>query len=200
MSSNTTERIGVYGGTFDPIHTTHVEIARTALRHAHLDRVLFIVAAKPPHKRGDVFAEADDRLELVRAALAGEPAMEASRLELDRSGYSFTVDTLDLLQRQYPGAVLYLILGYDSLVELPGWRDPQGILARAQILAAPRPGVLTPVPLMLKGHYDLLPFQKQDVSSTDIRARIAAGKDVSAWLPPAVERLIRQKGLYHAAP
>jgi len=200
LSSNAIKRIGVYGGTFDPIHTTHLDIARTALRHAHLDRVLFIVAARPPHKQGEVFAEAQDRLELVRAALADEPAMEASRLELDRSGYSFTVDTLDLLQQQYPGAALYLILGYDSLVELPGWRDPEGIFARAHILAAPRPGVLAPVPPMLAGHYDLLPFQEREVSSTDIRARIAAGEEVRAWLPPAVERLIRQKGLYHAAP
>ncbi len=200
MSSNSTERIGVYGGTFDPIHNTHLEIARAALRHANLDRVLFVVAARPPHKRGEIFADAEDRLELVRAAIADAPGMEVSRLELDRTGYSFTVDTLGLLHHQHPGAALFLILGYDSLVELPGWRDPKGILDRAHILAAPRPGVAPAVPPMLDGHYDLLPFQEQDVSSTDIRARIAAGEDVSAWLPPSVECLIRQKGLYHAAP
>lgn len=194
------ERIGVYGGTFDPIHNTHLEIARVARRHANLDRVLFIVAARPPHKRHDVFAEAEDRLALVEAALAGEPGMEASRIEMDRRGLSFTVDTLREIHRRIPGADLYLILGYDSLVELPGWYEPEAILQQARLLAVPRPGVLPAVPPMLDGHFEQLRFEENNLSSTEIRQRIAAGDDISALVPGAAARLIHEKGLYREHP
>lgn len=195
---NNAERIGIYGGTFDPVHRTHLAIARAARDFARLDRVLFVVAACPPHKQYDVFAGPEERFELVRAALADETGMEASRIELDRQGPSYTADTLALLQRENPGAEMFLIIGYDSLLDLPGWYNPQGVLSRARLLVAPRPGIIQPIPSQLNGCYDLLPFAETDVSSTEIRARLASGDAVGALLPGAVERLIREKGLYNA--
>lgn len=193
------QRIGVYGGTFDPIHTTHLAIARAALAHAQLARVLFVVAASPPHKQNEVYAGAEDRCALVQAAIAGEPKFELSRIEIDRGGPSFTVDTLRQLHREHPGAELFLIIGQDSLVELPSWRDPRGILAQARLLVVPRPGAPAPPLRLLEGRFEMLSFAESSVSSTEVRARIAGGKNLNALLPPAVERLIRAKGLYHAA-
>ncbi len=192
------ERIGVYGGTFDPIHNTHIEIARAALERVRLDRVLFVVAARPPHKRHEVFAEAEARLALVQAAIADEPRMEASRVEMDRRGLSFTVDTLRQIRQNAPDAALYLIVGYDSLVELPGWYEPEAILEMARLLVVPRPGVPPDMPSVLEGKFDLLPFQESPLSSTEVRRRTASGEDISALVPPAVARMIREKRLYHA--
>ena len=195
---NKAERIGVYGGTFDPVHNTHIAIARAALDFARLDRVLFVVAAQPPHKRNEVFADAEDRWALVCAAVAGEPGMEASRVEIDRRGLSFTIDTLRTLQSNIPNTELFLIVGYDSLVDLPGWREPEAIFNCARLLAVPRPGVPPVIPRLLENRFDLLPFCPNDLSSTEIRRRIATGESVRGLVPPPVEDLIRQKGLYHA--
>jgi len=195
---NKSERIGVYGGTFDPVHNTHIAIARAALDFARLDRVLFVVAAQPPHKRHEVYADAEDRWALVCTAVADEPGMEASRIEMDRHGLSFTIDTLRTLQSHIPNAELFLIVGYDSLVELPGWREPGAILDCARLLAVPRPGVPPAIPELLEGRFDLLPFCPNDLSSTEIRRRIAEGESISGMVPPPVEDLIRRKGLYHA--
>lgn len=195
---NKGERIGVYGGTFDPIHRTHLSIARTALAHAALDRVLFVVSACPPHKQDEVFAQAEDRFALVQAAVAGDPHMEACRIELDREGPSYTADTLAALHQIYPESALFLIVGYDSLLDIPRWYNPKGVLDHARLLVAPRPGIPAQVPKSVEDHYEMLPFTESEVSSTDIRARIAAALPVKDLLPEAVERLIRQKGLYHA--
>ena len=196
---NKPRRIGVYGGTFDPIHQTHLDIARTALQHAGLDLLLFVVSGSPPHKRGEVFASPEDRLDLVEAAIDDDPRMKTSRIELDRPGPSYTVDTLRILAEEYPDAAFYLILGYDSLIDLPGWHKPEEVLTHAKLLVAPRPGAMpTPNPI-LDHRFDLLPFSESNLSSTEIRACIAAGTNLSGMLPPAVENLIRERGLYGAA-
>ncbi len=193
---NSPERIGILGGTFDPIHSTHLEIARAALRLAPLDRILFVVAATPPHKRSEVFAKAEDRLALVQAAIEGEPGLEACRIELDRSGPSYTVDTLQALHALHPEAALFFILGQDSLADFPCWRNPSGILALARILAVCRPGVHADIPQVLAGYVDEIPFPPSTVSSTDVRARLAAGETSLPMLPPSVEQLIRERKLY----
>lgn len=192
------ERIGVYGGTFDPIHQTHLDIARAALEHARLDRVLFVVAATPPHKRGGVFASPEERLALVEAVLAEEPRMEACRLEIERGGPSYTADTLRELEARHPGAQFFLILGTDSLLDLPRWREPEAILERARLLAVPRPEAAHDIPASLAVYCEMLPFEESAVSSTHIRQRLAAGEDVSREVPPAALRLIEEKGLYRA--
>ncbi len=192
------ERIGVYGGTFDPIHRTHVDIARAARDFARLDRVLFVVAQVPPHKQGEVFAEAEDRFGLVEAAIAEEPGLEASRIELERSGPSYTADTLRQLQAEHPGAELFLILGYDSMIDLPRWRDPEGILSRARLLVVPRPGAEAEVAAVLHSHYDLLPFDTSTISSTEVRRRVAADESIADLVPDAVDQRIHDLKLYHA--
>lgn len=192
-----TERIGVYGGTFDPIHNTHLAVARAALREARLDRVIFVVAATPPHKGGDVHADAESRYDMVLAAIADEPRMEASRLELDRDGFSYTVDTLEALHAAHPGAAFFLITGYDMFLDIPKWRQSKKLLSLARILTVRRPGFARPIPPALEGCYDLLPFETSDISSTSIRKQVAAGQDIAALAPPGVAAIIREKGLYH---
>jgi nicotinate-nucleotide adenylyltransferase len=189
----------VFGGTFDPIHNTHLNIARTALTQASLDRLLFVVAGTPPHKRHATIASPEDRFAMVEAAVADESGMEASRIELDRPGPSFTVDTLALLHDQFPDAALYLVLGMDALIDLPKWRAPERIKFLARLLVVPRPGEWD-IPDSMNGHYEMLDFCETEISSTEIRRRIVAGKPLDEFLPAAVSRLIREKGIYRSCP
>ncbi len=189
------QRIGVLGGTFDPVHSGHIAIARAAREHAALDRVLFVVSARPPHKRSGPYASSEDRYAMVQAALEGEPGTAPSRLELDRDGPSYTVDTLKELDALCPGADLYLILGMDSLCDLPKWRDTRGILRRARLLVVPRPGKWA-CPRELEDRFELLPMEEMDISSTQIRRRIHDGTSIDGLVPPAVEQMIRQQGIY----
>jgi nicotinate-nucleotide adenylyltransferase len=190
------ERIGVFGGTFDPIHNAHVAMAKAARDAAGLDRVLFVVSARPPHKNEEgPCASAEDRYRMVEAALCEEPGLEASRLELDRPGASYTVDTLKLLHKAEPHARLSLIVGLDSLVDLPKWRDPESILALAQLLVLPRPGEY-PIPQALEGHYQMVPFEETGISSTEVRQALSSGERVSGLVPQTVVKYIRSRGLY----
>jgi len=190
--------IGVFGGTFDPVHAVHLRVARAARDAAGLDRVLFMVANVPPHKSGEVAACAEDRLAMVAAAVAGERGFEASRLEMDRPGPSYTADTLRALRAEQPDARLFLILGYDSALDLPKWREPGVILELAELLVVCRPNCGRPLPPVLQNRATLLPFEEDALSSTEIRERLAAGGDVSGLVPPGALRVIREKGLYHA--
>ncbi|MBI1320904.1 MAG: nicotinate (nicotinamide) nucleotide adenylyltransferase [Candidatus Hydrogenedens sp.] len=192
-------RIGVLGGTFDPIHNAHLELARAAQAQARLDKVLFVVAAQPPHKRGGVTAPAEDRLRLVQVALLGEPGMEACPLELERPGPSYTADTLRELSKRHPGAEFFLILGLDALADLPGWREPETILQHARVLVASRPDQGDAIDPSLEGHYDFLEFPPNDMSSTEVRARLQQGDPVADLLPAPVIEAIRETGLYGAA-
>jgi nicotinate-nucleotide adenylyltransferase len=185
----------VFGGTFDPVHNTHLAIAQAALTEARLDLVLFVVSAQPPHKNEGPYAAAEDRYEMVVAATAQEQRFEASRLELERPGPSYTVDTLGLIAKAHPGATLFLIIGMDSLADLPGWRDPEDIVARAHLLVVPRPGHWTP-PTALKDRYTVLPFEENDIASTEIRRRIAAGEPIDHLVPLPVQQLIDDRGIY----
>jgi nicotinate-nucleotide adenylyltransferase len=191
-------RIGVFGGTFDPLHTTHLAIAEAALEQAGLDKVLFVISAEPPHKRWEVFAPAEDRYDMVRAATAPHPGFEPCRLEIDRRGPSYTVDTLRLLREANPAARLFLIVGYDSLVDLPKWRDPETILSLAHLLAVPRPASRGGPPRELEGHFTLLNFEISPVSSTWVREILREGRDTGELLPSGVLKLIKERGLYHA--
>ncbi len=189
-------RIGVFGGTFDPVHNVHLRIARAARDCAGLDRVLFVVAATPPHKRHDVVASAEDRLAMVRAAIAGEHGFEASRIEMDRPGPSYTVDTLGALAEANLGARLFLLIGYDAALDLPRWRDPQGILERARLIVVRRPECGSTLDTSLDDAHELLPFEASDLSSTEVRDLLGQGGDAGELLPPAVVEYIRAKGLY----
>lgn len=189
------ERIGVFGGTFDPVHNAHIAMARAAAEGADLDQVLFMVAARPPHKSGGTAASEEDRYDMVEAALADEPRMAASRLELEREGPSYTADTLRELHARHPDAELFLIIGMDSLVDLPKWREPDVILKLAQLLVIPRPGDWS-VPEVLDGHYEIIPFVETPVSSTEVRDRLAAGESLDGLVPTEVQQLIEERGIY----
>ncbi len=190
------KRIGVLGGTFDPIHNTHLDMARAAVDAAHLDTVLFVLSARPPHKRDDTVASPEQRLEMLGAALDHEAKFEACDIELRREGPSYMRETLRDLEQRYPGAELFLIVGLDSLLDFPNWKGPEEILERARLLVAPREGDGRGVPASLDGKYELVPFEESDVSSTDIRDRIARGESIDSLVPAAVARLIREKGIY----
>ena len=190
------ERIGIFGGTFDPIHKTHITIARHVQREARLDRVLFMVAAEPPHKQGAFEASAEQRYAMVEAALANAPGLEPSDLELQRRGLSYTSDTLATLHDQFPQAELFLIMGLDTMVDLPTWHEPQRILDRAHILAVARPGTDLKIPESLEGHATLIPFTGSTLSSTEIRNRLVSGDRIDELVDPAVLERIRAYGLY----
>lgn len=193
------ERIGVFGGTFDPIHNVHLDIAHAALKHADLDRVLFVVSASPPHKQGEFVATAEDRYDMVCAAIAGDEQLEASRIELDREGPSYTVHTLRGLAELYPDASFFLIVGFDSLKDLPNWHHADEILQRARILAVMRPGHHD-APAALAGKYDVLPFAERPESSTDIRRILDTNDNAEGRIPPGTLAIIRDRDIYGSCP
>lgn len=193
------ERLGILGGTFDPIHYGHLAIAEEAAEVFALDRVLFIPAGMPPHKRGER-AGAAHRLRMVELAIAGNARFALSRVEIDRPGPSYTADTLRLLRADYPAAAFYLIMGADMALEFHAWRDPDGILAQAQVIAATRPGfdLAGLAALPTAGRFHLMDAPGLYISSTDLRARLRAGRGIRYLLPEAVAEYIRRERLYSA--
>ena len=136
--------LGIFGGSFDPVHLGHLILAEQCREQAGLDRVLFVPAARPPHKPDRRLAPFSQRVEMLALALSGQPAFQLDELENDRPGPSYTADTLDELHRRHPRAETWLILGADSVVDLPLWHEPLRILARAGLLIVGRPGFTPP--------------------------------------------------------
>jgi nicotinate-nucleotide adenylyltransferase len=201
------DKVGVFGGTFDPIHRGHVGVARKALRTVGLDRVLLVPAEKPPHKLGRPRASFSDRLAMVRLAVRDEEGLRASDVEGGRKGPSYTVDTLRKLRKSLGGGVeLHLLLGIDSVPELGTWHDVEGLFAGTRFIIAgrpgfPRPGAGATIPGLRPGQVEALrlsPFleTRWDVSSTRIRERAGAGGDVSEWVGEEVAAYIAARGLY----
>ena len=189
------ERLGILGGTFDPIHNGHVLLARAVLEQLPLDRVLFVPAADPPHKSALV-ASAAHRFEMVRLALEGLDGLEASRAELDREGPSYTVETLRHFRSQYCDSDLYLIIGADNVAELPTWYDPETIVALATVVSGSRDQRSLPLDAKFGSRIQRLPTPTYDISSTDIRQRLLQGRPVRYLVPEAVERYLTTHGLY----
>ncbi len=188
-------RIGVFGGTFDPPHLGHLLLAEAARERLALDRVVFVPARVPPHKRGRRVSPARTRLALLRAALRGT-GFAISTVELDRPGPSYTVDTLERLAGAAP-ARLFLLVGADSLADLPTWREPERILALATLAVAARPGV--GMPRLARRHARRVVFlgnPQVDIASSDLRARVAAGRSIRFLTPSAVVRRVAELGLY----
>lgn len=165
---------------------------------AGLDKVLFVIAGNPPHKPESDITPAGVRAEMVAAAIAGQPVFEVSRVELESPRPSYTADTLRRLDREYPGAELYFLLGYDSALDLPRWRNPEEILRRAILLIAPRPESAGPLPPLPPDRFRLLAMPAAAVSSSDIRERVRRGDPFREFVPAAVAAIIESKGLYHA--
>ncbi|HEX4216960.1 MAG TPA: nicotinate-nucleotide adenylyltransferase [Acidimicrobiales bacterium] len=190
------ERIGVFGGTFDPIHTGHVETAEAVHRSLDLDRTLLVVANEPWQKEGTrSVTPAEDRLAMVEAAAAGRPGLEPSRLEIDRGGPSYTVDTVDQLHRLYPGSELFLVVGADVVPDLSTWRNEAALQDSVVLVVVDRPGA-TREKLPPGWHAVSVPVLPFDVSSTELRGRLEAGKPVDGLVPEGVIRCIRGRNLY----
>jgi nicotinate-nucleotide adenylyltransferase len=185
-------RIGLFGGTFDPPHVGHLALAEAARQRLRLDRVVFVPAGDPPHKRGRRLSPAADRLAMTRLAVRGLPGFEVSTVEIRRRGPSFTVDTLRRLAARHPGARLFLLLGADSLGEFRTWRDPDGIRRLATLAVAARPGHRLRLPRGVR-RIDSPPL---DVSSSALRARARAGRPLRVLVPEPVARYIERHRLY----
>jgi nicotinate-nucleotide adenylyltransferase len=200
-------RIGVLGGTFDPPHIGHLWLATLAADELKLDRVLFLPAARPPHKRDRPITAVADRLLMTRLAIGGEPLFELSILEVGRAGASYTVDSLEELQRLYGDEVrLFWLMAVDSLVQVDTWRDPDRILGLAEWAVAPRPGSVAPSREELDRRFGeaasrihLLEGPGLDVSASEIRSRVAARRAIRYLVPRAVEAVIVERRLYRRA-
>ncbi len=191
-------RIGILGGTFDPIHLGHLIIAQEALAHCCLDRVLFVPSADPPHKRvGDV-APAEARAGMVALAVDGQPRFELCRIELERTGKSYTVETLRQLRRNLgSGIEFYLIIGADNALEMSTWCDPHGVLDLAHVLVMGRPGFCTgDVDRRMAARMQFLDTPLLEISSTQIRARFRSGRPIRYWVPDTVAQYIETHRLY----
>ena len=198
MKRARTHRVGVFGGTFDPPHVGHLAIAEWAREELQLDRVCFVPAGTPPHKRA-ARTPASHRLALTRLAVRGNPAFEVERMEVRRRGPSYTVDTLLELARREPAAERYLIVGGDMFDLFPKWRAAELILSLATLVVAPRPGAKPP----RRSRWERvgrgvrwLGNPVLDVSSSAIRARAASGRSLRYLVPDAVARYVARHRLY----
>jgi nicotinate-nucleotide adenylyltransferase len=195
------ERIGVLGGTFDPIHIGHLAAARAALECARLDRVLFVPTGQPPH-RPAAAASADDRLEMTRLATAGDERLGVSDLELRRPGASFTSDTLRALHELHPQADLFLILGWDAARLFRTWHEPDEVNRLATIVVMARPGIGSPQPSELEAagldarQVIVCLDGTPDVSASAIRRDVMSGRSVDGKVPPTVQQYVAAHGLY----
>jgi nicotinate-nucleotide adenylyltransferase len=198
--------VGVLGGTFDPIHIGHLAAAEEVREALGLERVLFVPAGIPPHKPDRLITAPHHRLAMVELAIAGNPAFEVSRVELDRTGPSYTVDTLETLSGGVDGGPpreLTLILSAESFRGLPSWQQPQRLLALARVAIVPRGGLAPPGKGWLEEHFPgvearivELDAPRLRLSATEIRARVAAGRSIRYLVPDAVIRYIVDHDLY----
>ena len=203
-------RIGIMGGTFNPVHFAHLRIAECAREEFALDRVIFIPCGFPYLKAGDVSSDlpgGDLRYQLVKKAIQNHPYFTCSRIEIDREGNTYTADTLKELQNMYPGDTLYFILGADSLMDIEEWYNIDEIFSRATLLAAVRGdvdrGALEDRASFLKEKYgakiEFLSVGRMDISSTDIRERIKSGRSVRYMMPDNCLTFITAKNFYGAS-
>lgn len=192
--------VGVLGGTFDPIHIGHLAAAEEVREALGLERVLFVPAGLPPHKPDRLITAPHHRLAMVQLAIGGNPAFEVSRVELDRTGPSYTIDTLAILGE---GRDLTLILSAESFRGLPSWQEAQRILSLARLAIVPRGGLAPPGRGWLEEHFPgieprivELDAPRLRLSATDIRARVAAGRSIRYLVPDAVINYIEDHDLY----
>ena len=197
-------RLGIFGGTFDPIHYGHLVLAEQCREQCQLDEVWFVPAAQPPHKLTASISTAKARCEMIQFAIAGHSAFRLSPIELERTGPSFTVTTLDQLKSENPSRGLFLLIGADSLRDFPHWREPARILQQATIVAVNRGDRPLPDRTAIRTVCgDLADTQiisatmpAIDLSATDIRSRVSQKKSIRYLVPRAVEAYIQEHGLY----
>ncbi|MCE5198847.1 MAG: nicotinate-nucleotide adenylyltransferase [Armatimonadota bacterium] len=196
------KRIGIMGGTFDPIHYGHLILAEQAREQFKLDTVLFITAADPPHKTGQEVTPVLYRHQMACLAVKDNGRFECSTLEIERSGPSYTIDTLKQIKGLYNGqADVYLLVGADEAASFMSWRDPYGIQELATVVVANRPGqevadVIKSLPEDFARCVAPLEMPGVDISSTDLRERVRSGRSIKYLVPELVENYILKTGLY----
>jgi nicotinate-nucleotide adenylyltransferase len=185
------QKIGIYGGSFDPVHHGHLILARVALEKFVLEKIIFVPTRLSPHKNASV-ATAEARLQMLRSATEGEPQFAVDDCELQRDPPSYTIDTVEKIRHKYTGAYLFLLIGDDNLAALPSWRrfdDLRHIVTLIVLQRAFRPVT----------HKYLSVNRRIDISATEIRTRIASGRSIRYLVPGTVEQIIRTRGLYQEA-
>lgn len=199
-------RIGIFGGTFDPVHYGHLLLAEYSLEQCRLDQIWFLPAAVPPHKQDRELTAAEHRVQMLQLALGGHECMQVSTMEFERGGVSYTLDTLEAIHRQHPDVELFLLMGADSLHELPSWREPDRICQLATLAVVQRPDVPYPDLSVLRGIVEpdrserfkesVVQMPLIQLSSTEIRRRVSAGQSIRYQTPRAVEKYIETQRLY----
>jgi nicotinate-nucleotide adenylyltransferase len=196
-------RLGVLGGTFDPIHYGHLVAAQEAQYQLALEQVLLVPVGQPPHKLNEPLSPAKHRVRMIELAIEGRPQFALSRVDVDRPGPQYTADTLALLHQEWgPDTRLFFIAGSDSLADILHWRAPQQIIHEAELAVVERAGARVHVERLqrdLPGLRDRLHWVQMpllDISSTDLQARVRQGRPIGFFLPPAVEAYILEQGLY----
>jgi nicotinate-nucleotide adenylyltransferase len=192
------KRIGLFGGSFDPVHSAHVALARLALEHLALDELRWLPAGRPWQKADRTLAADAHRVAMLELAIDGEPRFVIDERELHRAGPSYTIDSVLELQAERPGSGLFLVIGQDQYVRLPTWHRWHELLSRVTLAVAPRDGETAPVPAEIAAlpHAEVA-LPAMAVSATDIRERIAQGRSIEGLVPPLVARYIDQHQLYH---
>jgi nicotinate-nucleotide adenylyltransferase len=193
-------KVGVLGGTFDPVHLGHLILADQAREALALDEMLFIPAGEPWRKSSREITTAEHRLAMLGAAIDGNDAFGISEVELRRPGPTYTADTLEALAGERLDDIFYFIIGADALADLPAWHDPARIVLHALLAVAPRDGLpatrRVPGVPGIEGRIEQFAMPRIEISSTDIRARVAAGTSIRYMVPAAVEAYIRKHKLY----
>lgn len=195
-------RLGVLGGTFDPPHYGHLMLAEVACDQLALERVLWVPAADPPHKQGQIIEPAEHRIAMLQLAIETNEAFALSRADVDRPGPHYTVDLLALLAGEYPGAELFFLMGGDSLRDLPTWRDPQLIIERCQLVVMPRPQQVIDMAALEKSipgisqRVTIIDSPMVDLAASQIVRRVQQGRSIRYLTTPAVIDYINRHKLY----
>lgn len=193
-------KIGLFGGSFDPVHHGHLWVAQDACTQFGLDRVVLIPAAQAPLRANSVQASAEDRLELLRLVVAGYPTLAVSDYELRQGGTSYTINTVRFFQKEAPGAKLYWIVGGDQLAKLAHWREAAELVRLVEFIVFERPGFTLVEPPELPGlRWQRCPGHYLDISSSEIRANLRQGRSVEGWLPHKAIEYLQEKHLYMPA-
>lgn len=188
-------KIGIYGGSFDPVHLGHLLVARAATEELALDRLFFVPAAQSPFKTGDKPAPAAARLQLLRVALAGKSGCEVDDQEIQRGGTSYAIDTVRDYAKRFPGATLFYLIGTDNVARLGEWAQADELATLVEFIAIPRPGDTdVPFPKPFRGR--TLKGYPTDISSSQVRARAKASLPIDHLVPPFVAEAIQATKLY----
>jgi nicotinate-nucleotide adenylyltransferase len=199
------KRIGILGGTFNPVHKGHLALAAAAKEQFVLNEIVFVPSGRPPHKQPGEVVEGEHRFEMLRLAIKGFPKYFISRVELDREGYSYAIDTFTILRKEFgPRSKMFYIMGLDSINELLSWKKPLELFKLCEFIVGTRPGsrirtfkrLVKFPPLQKEVDKIHLMEIREDISASEIRKRLKEGKPVKHWLTPAVFKYIKEHDLY----